>query len=350
MASQFTGQTYMMDYTSSLNLSWEVDIWGKIKGQQQESLIDLLKTEEAVHAVKTRLVSEVVTGYYNLLMLDKQLSVSRENLLFADSTLLILKKQHALGLASLVAVQQQEMSTDQLQKSIPEIERAIHVQENALSVLAGNYPGKVERQQGLDQVIVPEGLETGVPANLLSYRPDVRSRELDLRRSLASIHIARVSMYPVLNITAQGGLNALMAENWFNIPGSLFGTAAGAIAQPLLNGRQLKTRFKQAEISGEQAALHFRQSVLSAAAEVSDALIQIKKIEEQEVVSERMVQRAADLVDNSLKLYTYSEATYLEVIVAHTAKLQAELDLAAVKAQKLNAIATLYRSLGGGWL
>lgn len=170
-----------------------------------------------------------------------------------------------------------------------------------------------------------------------------------VRRSLASIHVAKVSMYPALNITAQGGLNALKATNWFNIPGSLFGLATGTIAQPILQGRQLKTRYEQSKITFEQAEYNFKQSVLNAYGEVSDALIQIEKLEEQEVIARSLVKKTDNVVSNSLKLYQLGEATYLEVIVAQSNKLQAQLDLASIQTLRLNAITVLYRSLGGGW-
>ncbi|WP_257089733.1 TolC family protein [Sphingobacterium sp. E70] len=112
----------------------------------------------------------------------------------------------------------------------------------------------------------------------MSYRPDLRSSELDIRRSLATIHVARASMYPNLNITAQGGLNAFKANNWFNLPGSLFAAATGTIVQPILNGRQLKTRLEQSKIAKDQMELNFKQTMLKAVGEVSDALIQIDKL------------------------------------------------------------------------
>ncbi|MEJ5056118.1 efflux transporter outer membrane subunit [Sphingobacterium sp. MYb382] len=350
MASQFMGQRYTMDYTSAVNISWELDVWGKIKGQKQEALIDILKTQEASRAVKTRLVTEVVQGYYNLLMLDTQLGVTKENLLFADSTLAIIDKQQQLGIVNSLAVEQQALVVDQIKKSIPALESAIQIQENALSLLTGSMPDRIARKGSLHEVFVPQNLATGVPTELLSYRPDIRSRELDVRRSAASIHVAKVSMYPGLNITAQGGLNALKAHNWFNVPGSLFGLATGTIAQPIFNGRQLRTRYEQAKIAADQAELNFKQSLLGAVGEVSDALIRIEKLQEQEQVAASILGRSSQLVNHALKLYTYNDATYLEVISAQTNKLQAELDVATIKAQKLQAIAVLYRSLGGGAL
>lgn len=345
----FLGQNYLTDYTTSINLSWEVDIWGKIKGAKEEALTDFLQTQEAVKAIQTRLVSEIVMGYYNLLMLDKQLEITRENLAFADSTLHILRKQFELGMIYSLAVEQQELTREQILKSIPSIEASIAIQENALSILTGVLPDKVERKTSLDEVWRPDAISTGIPAEMLSYRPDVKSTELTLRRSIASIHVAKVNMYPALNITAQGGLNALKATNWFNLPGSLFGLAAGTLVQPILQGKQLKTRYEQAKISSEQAEINFKQSVLKAYGEVSDALVQIEKLEAQETIAETMIQKANDIVTNSLKLYQFGEATYLEVILSQTNRLQAELELASIKTQKLNAIATLYRSLGGGW-
>ncbi|MGM8363519.1 TolC family protein [Flavobacterium sp. ARAG 55.4] len=346
---QFLGQKYIEDYSTSVNISWEADIWGKIKGAKEEVLADYLKTQEAAKAVKTRLVSEVVTGYYNLLMLDKQLEITQNNLTFADSTLTILNKQQELGMITSLAVQQQEITKDQILKNIPVIEGAINVQENALSILTGSLPDQIERNLRLDEVIVPEALSTGYPSQILSFRPDVKSRELDFRRSIASIHVAKTSMYPSLNITAQGGINSFKASNWFELPGSLFGVAAGSLLQPILNGKQLKTRYEQSKISSEQAELNFKQSVLTAVAEVSDAMVQIQKLEQQQKIAEGLVERSKTIVTNSVTLYKYNEANYLDVIIAQTNKLKSELDLAAIKTQKLNAITMLYRSLGGGW-
>lgn len=345
----FLGQDYLTDYTTSINLSWEADIWGKIKGAKEEALADYLQTQEAAKAVQTRLIAEVVQGYNNLLMLDKQLAISKSNLAFADSTLTILSKQYELGMINSLAVEQQQIAREQISKSIPPIEASITVQENALSILAGSLPDKIKRQASLDNVLSPENISTGIPAEILSYRPDVKSQELALRKSIASIHVAKVSMYPALNITAQGGLNALKATNWFNVPGSLFGLATGTIAQPILQGRQLKTRYEQAKIASEQAELNFKQSVLVAFGEVSDALVQIDKLEEQETIAIGLVEKADVVVTNSLKLYQFGEATYLDVILAQSNKLQAELDLATVKTLRLNAITALYRAVGGGW-
>ncbi|MCD1116738.1 efflux transporter outer membrane subunit [Chryseobacterium turcicum] len=349
MAGQFMGSRYMQDYTTSINISWEADIWGKIKGKKEQALSDYLKTQEAAKAVKTQLVATVVQAYYNLLMLDTQLEITKSNLLYSDNTLKFLVKQQEVGLTTALAVQQQEIVKDQILKSIPAIESSIITQENALSILTGSMPNKIERSASLNNVQSPDNIASGIPSELLSYRPDIKSAEYDVRKSVSAINVAKANMYPSFNITAQGGLNAFKASNWFNIPGSLFGMVAGSLAQPILNGKQLKTQFEQSKIVSEQAEINFKQSVLKAVGEVSDALIQIQKLEEQQKISEGLVRKSNEAVEKADLLFKYNSATYLEVILAQTNKLQAELDLASLKAQKLNAITALYRSVGGGW-
>lgn len=264
MAGQFMGKKYMEDYTASVNISWEADIWGKIRGRKEQALADYLKTQEAAKAVKTQLVAAVVQGYYNLLMLDTQLEITKSNLIYADNTLKFLIKQQELGLTTALAVQQQEIVKDQILKTIPAIESSVATQENALSLLTGSMPGKIERSAGLDNVQSPDQIGAGIPSELLSYRPDIKTAELEVRKSAAAIHIAKVNMYPSLNITAQGGVNAFQISKWFSIPGSLFGMAAGAIAQPVLNGKQLKTQYEQSKVLADQAEIGFKQSVLKA--------------------------------------------------------------------------------------
>ncbi|KXH85059.1 efflux transporter outer membrane subunit [Chryseobacterium kwangjuense] len=349
MAGQFMGRKYTEDYTTSVNFSWEADIWGKIKGRKEQALADYLKTQEAAKAVKTQLVASVVQGYYNLLMLDTQLQITKSNLEYSDSTLKFLTKQQELGLTTALAVQQQEILKDQIVKSIPAIESSIAIQENALSLLTGSMPDKIERSGSLNNVQSPDRISTGIPSELLSYRPDIKSAELEVRKSAAAIHVAKVSMYPSLNITAQGGLNAFQASHWFSVPGSLFGMAAGMIAQPILNGKQLKTQYEQSKVMADQAEINFKQSVLKAVGEVSDALVQIQKLEEQQKIAEGLALKSNEAVKKADILFKYNSATYVEVIIAQSNKLQAELDLASLKAQRLNAITSLYRAVGGGW-
>jgi outer membrane protein, multidrug efflux system len=184
---------------------------------------------------------------------------------------------------------------------------------------------------------------------MVSRRPDVRSTELALVASNARVGVAQASMYPALNITAGGGLESFKSSNWFSIPNSLFGLAAGTIAQPIFRRRELKTQFEVAKLEREQSVIQFRQSVLQATTEVANALVQSKKLKEQRDIAISQVDTLHHAIFNSQLLFKSDMATYLEVITAQGNALQAELNLAAIQRQELGAMVELYRSLGGGW-
>lgn len=346
---QITGKKYITDYGSTIDIAWEADIWGKIKGRKDVALASYLQTQEASKAIQTQLVAQIAQGYYNLLMLDTQLEITNENVELVNKTLKIITKQQELGITTSLAVEQQENTRDQILATIPAIEESITIQENALSILTGKMPGEIVRSSKLSTMQTPQYKSVGIPSELLSYRPDVKSSELMIRQAFSNVKVSKASMYPALNITAQGGLNALNFKNWFEIPGSLFGTAAGSLAMPLLNGKQLKTQYEQSKITMEQSELSFKQTVLTAVGEVSNALASIESADKQEEITKSLVIRSDKAVNTSNKLFQQDMATYLDVILAQNNKLQAELSLANIKLVKLNAVVNLYRSLGGGW-
>jgi NodT family efflux transporter outer membrane factor (OMF) lipoprotein len=348
-SSSFLGQNHIEDYNAMAQLSWEADLWGKIRNRKKGALARYLQTGEAKKALQTLVVANVAKGYYNLLMLDAQLDIAKRNLELSDSTLFVIDLQYSAGQVTSLAQQQANVQRLRAAELIPLLEQQIAVQENALSVLSGSFPTSKERGIPLDLVALPESMEVGIPSQLLSQRPDVKSAELGLRVSNAEVGIARASMYPALNITAAGGINSFKSSNWFNIPASLFGTVAGSLSQPLLQGQKLRSQYKISELEREKAVLDFRQSVLVAVGEVSDALVKVEKLEEQQLVAFERVETLKLAINNADMLFKNGMATYLEVITAQENLLQSELDLAVLKMSQLAASVDLYRSLGGGW-
>jgi len=156
-------------------------------------------------------------------------------------------------------------------------------------------------------------------------------------------------MYPALTLTAGTGFESLKTSNWFNIPGSLFGLAGAALIQPILQGRQLKTQYEIAKQKREQAVIQFRQAVLTAGSEVSNALVQLNKLNEQELLAKQRTDTLTAAVSSSQLLFKNDLANYLEVIIAQQTALDAQLSLAFIQRAELNARVELYRSLGGGW-
>jgi NodT family efflux transporter outer membrane factor (OMF) lipoprotein len=346
--SQILGKSHIEDFTVGVGLSWEADIWGKIRNQKESALAQYMQSEEAKKALQTTIVANVSTGFYDLLMLDAQLEIAQKNLALNDNTLSIVNLQFESGQVTSLAKQQAEAQKLVAAKLIPQLEQNILIQENALSVITGEFPDSKERKSKLSTV-VKENLSVGIPANLVSKRPDVKSAELALKIANSSVGITKANLYPSLSITAAGGLNSFKASNWFNIPASLFGTVAGGLTQPLLNGKRLKTQYEIAKVEREKSVLQFRQTVLIAVSEVSDAMVKIDKLEEQFSFASKRVETLQNAISNANLLFQNGKANYLEVITAQSNLLQSELELALIKRDRFVANVELYRSLGGGW-
>ncbi|GGG99917.1 TolC family protein [Mucilaginibacter phyllosphaerae] len=340
---------HIEDYSANLALSWEADIWGKIRNQNKAALAAYLQTTEAKKAIQTNIVASVSQGYYNLLMLDEQLTIAQKNVKLNDSTLRIIRLQFDAGQVTSLAVQQAEAQRLAASQLVPQFEQNITIQENALRILTGALPNRIERSSTLSDLQIAENLPAGLPSAIVSRRPDVKSAELALNIANAQVGIAKANMYPALTITASGGVNSFKSSNWFNIPASLFGTVAGGITQPLFNRKKLKTQYEVAKVDREKNVLQFRQSVLNAVGEVSDALVAIEKLKSQQAIAANRVTTLQQATGNANLLFKNGMATYLEVITAQGNVLQSELELASLKRAQLSAISNLYRSLGGGW-
>ncbi|MGN6398555.1 MAG: TolC family protein [Mucilaginibacter sp.] len=343
------GTKHIEDYSANLAVSWEADIWGKIHNQQRSALAAYLQTEEARKAIQTNLVATVSQGYYNLLMLDAQLQIAQKNVKLNDSTLRIIKLQYDAGQVTSLAVQQAEAQRQAAEQLVPQFEQNIAIQENGLRILTGQLPDRIERSSNLDAMVIPVNVATGVPSAIVSRRPDVKSAELELQIANSRVGITKAEMYPALRITAQGGVNSFKASNWFNVPASLFGVVAGSVVQPLLDHKRLKTDYEVAKVDREKTVLQFRQSVLNAVGEVSDALVKIEKLKSQQAIAANRVNTLQQATKNANLLFKNGMATYLEVITAQGNVLQGELELASIKRDELSAVSELYRSLGGGW-
>jgi outer membrane protein, multidrug efflux system len=337
------------DYLASVNMNWEIDIWGKISRQKEASLANYLQTYEAAKAVQTRLVADIAQGYFNLLMLDQQLSDTRKTLALTIDFVKLTRLLYDAGEVTYLAIQQAESQMQATAQTVPQIEQSIQIQENSLQLLTGNLPGNIHRNTSLTDIRFNDTLATGLPMAILNRRPDVRADELSLVKANAQVGISQANMYPALTITAGTGFESMKTNNWFNIPGSLFGLAGATLVQPVLQGRQLKTQYEIAKEQREQAVIRFRQTVLTAAIEVSDALISINKLGEQEVLAKQRTDTLSAAVGNAQLLFKNDMADYLEVITAQQTALNAQLSLASIQNSALGARVELYRALGGGW-
>ncbi|MEP6806431.1 MAG: TolC family protein [Flavobacterium sp.] len=347
--SQALGQNHIDDYSAGASLSWEADIWGKIRNQKKGAYAGYLQSEEVKKALQTNIVANVSKGYYNLLMLDAQLEIAKQNFKLNDSTTTIIKLKYDAGQVTTLAIQQSEAQKLVAAQLIPQLEQNIAIQENALSVLTGSFPNSKTRTIRLSSLEVKNNNAIGIPSSLVARRPDVKSAELALKVANANVGITKADLYPALRITAQGGVNSFETSNWFNIPASLFGTVAGGLTQPLFNNKKVRTQYNIAVVEREKAVLVFRQSVLVAVSEVSDALVKVEKLQQQESFLKERVKTLQQAIKNANLLFKNGMAEYLEVLSAQSNLLQSELELANIKREQLSANTELYRALGGGW-
>jgi NodT family efflux transporter outer membrane factor (OMF) lipoprotein len=347
--SNFLGANHIEDYTLSGSLSWEIDVWGKIRRRKQAALADYLQQYEARNAIQTVIVANVADAYYNLLMMDEQLSIARRNVLLSDSVVNIMELQRDAGEQTSLAVEQSIAQRQLSELLVQQLEQASKIQENGLRMLLGDWPGEIVRSDELYE-LQDTTFSTGVPADLVRFRPDVRASEQALIAANARVGVAQASFYPSLNITASGGLNAYQASEWFTGPASLFGIMAGSLTQPLFERRALKTQLEVARAEREQNVIAFRQSVTLAVHDVTNALVSLEKLRTQHEIASDRVETLQQAVRSAHLLFRSGMADYLDVIIAQRTALDAGLEKAIITRQQLSANVELYRALGGGWI
>jgi NodT family efflux transporter outer membrane factor (OMF) lipoprotein len=345
----FIGTRHLEDFSANLSLAWEIDIWGRIRRQNEATIATFLQTEEAAKAVRTNLVANVATGYFNVLLLDAQLDVAKRNVALGDSIVRLIRFQKQSGDVTELAVQQAEAQRQNADLLRSQLEQSLVIEQNGIRQLLGDWPGAIARTSKLTTYPIADTLLAGVPTQLLANRPDVRASELGLVAANARAGVAEASLYPALTITGIGGLNSFQAANWFAIPNSLFYNLAAGLVQPIFQRRQLRTQLEVSQIQRESARIQFQQSLNNAVKEVANALVRQEKLQEQERIATTRAQTLQGAINNAKLLFKSGMATYLEVITAQSNALQAELTLADIKRQRLGAMVEVYRSLGGGW-
>lgn len=348
LSAQFTSKDYMDDYSANLRMSWEVDIWGKAAMQKRDAKAAYFAQKENLSALKTRIIVQVAQSYYNLLGLDEQLKIAQKNIELSDNTLQMMKLQYNSGSISSLAVNQTEAQKKTAELLVPLAKANIAVQENALQILCGEYPNTITRSGNLNVEEFAFEMPAGIPVSLLSRRPDVKASEYAVMSATAKTGLAKATMYPTLSLNPSIGINSFEFDNWFNFPGSVTKNIAANLAQPIFQKKALRTAYEVAVLEQEKAVVQFKQSFITAVGEVSDAMSQLKYAEERiKLAEEKAVSLEKATADASL-LYKSGMANYLEIIAAQNSALQNELDVVAIKLEKLNASINLYRALGGG--
>ncbi len=330
-------------------MSYEIDLWGKLRRGKESALAKMLETEAARQTIQNAVISEIAFNYYDLILYDQQLQITQANIALRQETYDLIKLKNDKGVESGLALKQVESVLYNAKAMVPQIEREIQLRENALNLLLGRYPTSIERGKALSEQTVRENLPTGIPSQLLTFRPDVIAAEMNLASSNADIGVAKAYFYPALTINAGLGYESVGVSNLFQTPESIFWNIAAGLTAPIFQGGRNKARLKQAEARMQQAYIDYRYSVMGAVKEVADAMISIEKTEQQYQAKLKEVEARKKAVEFSEALFRRGSASYLEVIEAQRYTLTAELELSDIRKNQLVAIINLYKSLGGGW-
>lgn len=348
LSAQFTSKDYMDDYSANLRMAWEVDIWGKAAMQKRDAKAAYFAQKENLSALKTRIIVQVAQSYYNLLGLDEQLKIAEKNIELSTSTLSMMQLQYNSGMISSLALDQTEAQKKTAELLVPLAKANIAVQENALQILCGEYPDKIERSGTLEAEEFGVALPVGIPVSLLSRRPDVKASEYAVMSATAKTGLSKAAMYPTLSLNPSIGINSFEFDTWFNFPGSVTKNIAANLAQPIFRKKALRTAYEVAVLEQEKAVVQFKQSFITAVGEVNDAMSRLKYADERIILAKEKAESLEKATKDASLLYKSGMANYLEVITAQNSSLQNELDVVAIKLEKLNAAINLYRALGGG--
>lgn len=341
----FSGAVDTYDVTAQL--SWEADIWGKIRSNKRATQAAYLQSVAGHQAVKTQLISSIANTYYNLLALDAQLEVTKQTIATRESGVETIKALKDAGQVTQVAVDQNIAQYNSAKALQVDIETAIFKSENTLSILLGKTPQNFERSR-LDIQKIKQDIKIGIPAALLRNRPDVMSAEYGLMQSFELTNVAKSNLYPSLTLTASGGLQSLEFDDLFNA-NSLFATVVGGLTQPIFNQRKLKTQKEVAIAQQEQALLQFKKTLLVAGNEVSNALFSYESETRKYEFRKNEVEALRKAEANSEELLKNGYANYLDLLTARQSALTAELNIINSKLQQLVSVVDLYKALGGGW-
>jgi outer membrane protein, multidrug efflux system len=346
-----TFQTTFNFLTLTADATFQLDFFGKLRRATEASRAQLLATEDARQTVVLTLVSDVASDYFTLLQLDLQLQITRETVTTQQDSVRLtnLRVQH--GVATKLDVLQAQQVLDTANAQIPDLERQIAQEEDAISILLGNYPQAVPRGLPLVKQPLPPDVPPGLPSTLIERRPDIREAEQTLVAANAEIGVAKAEFFPQISLTGSGGGAFGRSSVFSSLMSSQLGiwSYGAQVSQPIFTGGALRGNLKLAESQHQQALIAYRQAIQQAFGDVSDALIGYQKFHEVRLRQEDTVADLRESVRLSNMRYRGGTTTYLEVLDGQRSLFSAELTLAQARGTEYQSLVQLYRALGGGW-
>ena len=343
--SSFDGSAPSKSFSIPVTASWQIDIFNSLTNAKRKSKALYLQSKEYEQAVKTQLISNVANLYYTLLMLDSQYAVTEETAAKWRQSVETMRAMKEAGMTNEAGVAQYEGNTLSIEASLHDLAYQRTQVENSLCSMLAQAPhtivrGRLEGQQ------LPDDLTVGVPLQMLSNRPDIRSAEYTLMQSYYATASARSALYPSITLSGSVGWtnNAGIVSN----PGKLLWSAAGSLLQPIFNANANRARVKIAKAQQEESRLSFQQALLNAGAEVNNALTQCQSARAKTDLRARQIAAMERAVESTELLMQHGSTTYLEVLTAQQSLLSAQLSQISDRFDEIQGIVNLYQALGGG--
>ncbi len=348
----FNGFPFRTKYaTYAADATFQLDLFGQLRRATESARAQLLSTEYAQKTEILTLASDVASNYFALLALDLQLQIAHDTVKTQEEAVKLTKQRLDHGVATRLDVLQAQQVLDTANAQIPDLERQIGLEEDALSILLGDYPHSVARGRPLVEQPIPPEVPAGLTSSLLARRPDILQAEQNLIAANAEIGVAKAAFFPQITLTGTGGGAVGRSTVFSSLINSNVGTwgAAAQLTQPIFEAGRLRGNLRAAESQQRQGLIAYKYAIKGAFKDVSDALIGYEKYHQVRVAQETTVQDLSDSVSTSLKRYRGGIATYLEVLDNQRSLFSAQLTLAQDRGNEFQSLVQLYKALGGGW-
>jgi len=342
------GNSFFNGGGPSASAAWNLDFWGLYRRQSEAARAELLASEWGQKATRTALIQGVAEAYFELRSLDAQAAITENTIKARKDSLHLTQALDQHGAGSLADVRQAEELLHAAQANLPDLQRQIAIQENALSTLLGRNPGDIDRGLPIDQQPHPQEIPVGVPSQLLERRPDIQQAEAKLVAANARIGVARAQYFPQISLTSLGGSASNQLNSVFS-GANAYWYAAGSISEPIFDGGRIRSNYRLSKAQEQEMLLAYQKTILSALQDVSNSLVSYKQTRERREEQSKQVASAADAVRLARLRYSGGNTSYLEVLTTDTDLYSAQLLLAQAQEQEAGSLVQLYVALGGGW-
>jgi outer membrane protein, multidrug efflux system len=352
LPSSFTGNSGLptLSYGGGLTASgaWNLDFWGLYRRQTEAERAELLSAEWAQRATQTAIIANVSQTYLQLRSLDEALEITQRTIEARKNSLQLTQALESRGATSLADVRQAEELLYAAEANLPNLQRQIAAEENALSVLLGRNPGPIERGLAVSDQPHPEGIPAGIPSQLLERRPDIQQAEAKLVAANARIGVAKAQFFPQFSLTATGGSASNQLSTVF-AGKNAYWYAAGSLSEPIFDAGRLRNNYRLSKAQEQEMLTSYQKTIAGALRDVSDALVAYQKTREFREAQEQQTKSAADAVRLARLRYDGGYTSYLEVLTNDTNLYTAQLTLAQAQQDEALSLVQVYTALGGGW-